>query len=188
MGSITVSFKYDGFFQGGGASPMAGRDDAYACFYVTGFVNAGGFRCSTNGSLQQPNTPPPAINANPVGAIVPPGRAVNALHSVTVPIRLNRDVSLQFALGVSLLTSGPDNSVLGAFGNSAYWGGITSVRDSNGALLTLNPGGGPGTYSLTNSSGFDWHQSLIPVPEPGSWALMLSGAGILLVLARRRRG
>jgi hypothetical protein len=68
-------------------------------------------------------------------------------------------------------------------GYSAYWGGIRSVTDSNGAALT--------NWTLTSGSGTDWTQSFIPgsgaVPEPDSWAMLIAGFGLVGAVSRRRR-
>jgi hypothetical protein len=40
-------------------------------------------------------------------------------------------------------------------------------------------------YTVAAASGLDWTQPL-PVPEPGTWGLMLAGLGWLGRVARRR--
>jgi len=68
-------------------------------------------------------------------------------------------------------------------GNSAYWGGIRSVTDSNGAALS--------NWSVSSASGTDWQQSVIPttggVPEPSSWAMLIAGFGLVGAMQRRRQ-
>ena len=52
-----------------------------------------------------------------------------------------------------------------------------------------------GTYDLTltgtatGKSGGEYHlfASAVPVPEPGEWAMMMAGIGMLGVMVRRRR-
>lgn len=91
-------------------------------------------------------------------------------------------------------------------GQAFYWGVFASLQagaSSYGASLsrsialadfsqTLDYGGSAGLYigdqqmqgwTMASASGIDWLTS--PVPEPGSWALML--AGVALLLHRRRR-
>lgn len=175
MGSITVAMQYDGFFQVGGPERATGGGRVQACFGIFGFVNAGGVQCSVNGNLTPPLTVASWLTSpNPQG-LAEPGLPINAAHLITLPVRLNRDVEFEFSLHAHVNVMGVNQSIVGAFGNSAYWGGIVAVRDANGNPLALDPNGGPGTYSLVNSSGFDWHASLIPIPEPGTWALMALG-------------
>jgi hypothetical protein len=68
-------------------------------------------------------------------------------------------------------------------GSSAYWGGIRSVTDANGAALT--------GWTLASGSGTDWAQSFIPgsgaVPEPASWAMLIAGFGLVGAMRRRQR-
>ncbi len=82
--------------------------------------------------------------------------------------------------------SGPDGAPA-SFGvdasHSAYWGGFMSVLDSNGAPVDA--------YAVSSSSGIDWSRSFVPqttspIPEPETWALLLSGLLALKSLARRR--
>ena len=68
-------------------------------------------------------------------------------------------------------------------GNSAYWGGIRSVTDSNGGQLM--------DWSVSSGSGTNWQQSFIPatgaVPEPASWAMLIAGFGLVGATQRRRK-
>jgi hypothetical protein len=84
--------------------------------------------------------------------------------------------------------------------------GLTGVV--NGSTVSLfATGGGNRLVSLTDSSGYDGTfagavttlatagtnnafrgVALLPVPEPGTWALMLAGLGVVAGLARRTRG
>jgi PEP-CTERM motif len=51
----------------------------------------------------------------------------------------------------------------------------------------LDAGGNPyaGEWSLLSDSGIDY--TLLPVPEPGTWALWLAGLGVLAGRDLRRR-
>lgn len=59
-------------------------------------------------------------------------------------------------------------------GNSLYWGGITSIRDSSGNSLT--------SYAVASESGHDWTKSN-SVPEPGT--MLLLGSGLVAYGSRR---
>jgi len=50
-------------------------------------------------------------------------------------------------------------------------------RTSVGAILLLG-GTGDGFYVATNAT---------PVPEPGTWLMMIAGLGVLFALYRRRQ-
>jgi hypothetical protein len=65
-----------------------------------------------------------------------------------------------------------------SFFSSADWGGIDSVLDSNGQAVS--------DWQVSSASGFDYSRSLAAqaVPEPGTWALFITG---LAALGMRRR-
>ena len=68
-----------------------------------------------------------------------------------------------------------------AFSNSFYWDGISTVTDAGGNLVS--------GFTALNSVGVDYARSMADaavVPEPGTWALMAAGVGLLGMLARRR--
>lgn len=68
-----------------------------------------------------------------------------------------------------------------AFSNSFYWDGISTVTDAGGNLVS--------GFTALNSVGIDYARSMADaavVPEPGTWALMAAGMGLLGMLARRR--
>lgn len=60
--------------------------------------------------------------------------------------------------------------------HTALWGGINAVLSEGTSV----------DYSVSSASGFNYRVPL-PVPEPGTYALMLSGLGVLGLMARRRR-
>jgi hypothetical protein len=66
---------------------------------------------------------------------------------------------------------------------SAYWNGLSNIRASNGELLSE-------FHLIAEGSGMDYRfaspLSPAPVPEPASWALLLSGFVILGSTSRKR--
>jgi len=68
------------------------------------------------------------------------------------------------------------------FFSSADWGGIDSVLDANGKSI--------GDWHVSSASGFDYSRSYAAqvVPEPSTWALMVTGFAMLAMLAVRGRG
>lgn len=63
------------------------------------------------------------------------------------------------------------------FSHSVLVQGVSGLM-LNGSLITSG-------YTLTAASGLDWTQAL-PVPEPGTWGLMVAGLGWLGHVARRK--
>lgn len=63
-------------------------------------------------------------------------------------------------------------------GNSAYWGGMTAIRD---ARFRRNP-----RARLASLSGIDWTKSLRPVPEPSTLTLISCGGAALWWFSKRR--
>jgi hypothetical protein len=63
------------------------------------------------------------------------------------------------------------------FSHTLRWGGISAVLDASGQSIQ--------NWSVQSLPGIDL---TTPVPEPGSWALMLAGVGLLAwLLAPQRR-
>lgn len=61
------------------------------------------------------------------------------------------------------------------YGNSLVWGGISSVIDASGNPIV--------NFTVSSDSGFNYAQA---VPEPGTWAMLLAGVGLLGCMVRRR--
>jgi hypothetical protein len=67
------------------------------------------------------------------------------------------------------------------FFSSLEWEGIDSVTDSLGNVIT--------GWNVTSASGFDYTRSYanqLPVPEPGNYALLLAGLGLIAAWRHRK--
>ena len=104
--------------------------------------------------------------------------------SVTVDFLIPFTSGQMFTIGSNLNCSARGNLATAVCdaGNSAYWGGIRSVTDGNGAVLA--------DWSVSSVSGTNWQQSFIPatgaVPEPAAWAMLIAGFGLVGAMQRRR--
>ena len=70
----------------------------------------------------------------------------------------------------------PSNSTTADLGNTITWGGKGYAVNGDSSTTT--------SFSVSSDSGFNYNDAV--VPEPSTWALGLSGALALGVLARRR--
>lgn len=92
---------------------------------------------------------------------------------LSVPIYLGTPFQLGFFAAAyagyasSLPGSGQGNA---DFLNTLTWGGVNAV--------SIN--GAPVAYTLASTSGVNWAQPFVPVPEPTSALLILCGGGLLL--------
>lgn len=98
--------------------------------------------------------------------------------SLKVPITFSQPNSFSVSVDMAALarfyspdgvTGGPATWVADA-ANSLYWGGISSVTDASGNSVA---------FDLSTASGTNYLESLAPVPEPATYALLLVGLGAL---------
>jgi len=110
--------------------------------------------------------------------------AVSAFMPVSVFVKngdiLNIFMSLQTSSGAVAPTSTDVAEAQGNFGHTMYWDGLVFDDATRNVVLT-------------SSSGFDYRYSAAPtppgdaVPEPATWALMITGFGLAGSALRRRR-
>ncbi|WP_157778742.1 PEP-CTERM sorting domain-containing protein [Massilia violaceinigra] len=62
--------------------------------------------------------------------------------------------------------------------HSSYWGGLSNVT-ANGVAVP--------DYAIVTDAGIDLRQSLLPVPEPESWAMMVLGGLLIAGVGGHRR-
>lgn len=111
-------------------------------------------------------------------------------HTLTVSFVFGQPIALDLGLGVQAYHFLSTDDGAGAtgwadvgtdFSHSLTWEGISALTGADGQAIT--------GFTALNSAGVDYARSLAavaPVPEPGTWALMAGGLG-LLALGRSRR-
>jgi hypothetical protein len=114
------------------------------------------------------------------------GNANFGTQSFTLPIVFGSRLDLSFS-GTVEVRAGASSTIPGVpatldafgaldLGNTLAWGGITDLRDANGVAVT--------EFDATSSdTGFNYAQAYVAVPEPGTFAILLTG---MLGLAARR--
>ena len=83
------------------------------------------------------------------------------------------------------LAASPNAAASGTstFDSTGRWGGISNVHLADGTLLN--------GYTLNSQSGFNWLNAYgaatAPVPEPETYAMLLTGLGLIALGVRRRK-
>ena len=108
---------------------------------------------------------------------------VGSLAAVTLKISTGAAYSTSAATGLTfIILNGGYTPAAGVFANDVS----NTITASNGDVYSVLYGYDPNTQ-MVDSSGNDIALQLEAVPEPGTWAMLLSGAGMLVVLQRKRR-
>jgi hypothetical protein len=132
--------------------------------------------------------------------------AVTGAGSVTHSLSLTDGATT--VISSNILSGAPGGSWFDATQGISYLSGVSSVNATLGVKLTAARNGGFGNSSATfglddggfigvgafnNQLGFEAYLGptlfvqVSPVPEPGEWAMMLAGLGVVSMIARRRR-
>lgn len=101
--------------------------------------------------------------------------------NVSIPLMFNQAFSLSSTLSTSAHATAGSNSAVSSFaefGNSIYWGGITSITLADGSTTTA--------FAALGATGHDWAASAAPVPEAEVYSLLLAGLSLIAVVSRRK--
>jgi cysteine-rich repeat protein len=83
-----------------------------------------------------------------------------------------------FVEGIATATAQGEAVATADFANTIEWGGITEIRDADGTPVV--------DFTVISDSGVDWSEP-VEAPEPGSVAMAVTGAAVLLLRSRLRR-
>lgn len=181
-GWMTFNLQLSGFAQasypdwdGVGVQP-ATRLRFFACATTPSFSNSGqtaiGCVGDLSGNIPRLNNPPQWTGESLV---------VSQAQTLRLPFDFAKNINISMLLGLVTWADAPDTSIVGAFDNSAYWGGIVSVTDRFNNPLVSGSATTAGQYRLTSSAGVDWHASFVPTPVPEPPAALLALAGLALL-------
>lgn len=101
---------------------------------------------------------------------------------LSVPFAFGQAFGLEAIITTSAFTLAGSNSTANSFanfGNSIFWGGITSVTLADGTTASA--------FSAPGNTGNDWKLSAMPATELSSTWLVLVGLGMLALLPSCRK-
>jgi hypothetical protein len=156
-------------------NPQSTFNDSFANYVYSGVLKLGSDTFSYGGSGNADiNVPTPPVSTQPQVVTLTTAFTFGAPIDVFASIAMSwsvdaRRVVLYSPSGVFVGFGDTVSSVNGAFGDTIYWGGISSVTDSNGVAVA---------YSVVSESGLDYRNAAVVPEAPRAAALLLGLLGL----------